>query len=236
MYRQYEVPFKCEETEGISVSVGKEGDHLIYRRECLEERVEKILAMERGKVNINPVEPLTTPKEITPYFLVEFERAMMVEPGATKTLFVRFPIEMGVYVFANEKFERLDTFSLVKQKFTLYGDPRQGIICKYWKTDVYVSAPEADPFHEGIMELKLVNNQSDWIQVTQAVFNAYGMKIYYDNDRVSMKAQMEIGGAGIAETEFIDSPLEPGMKKALEVYRAGKLSMATTKFTMELGL
>ena len=51
-----------------------------------------------------------------------------------------------------------------------------------------------------------------------------------------MKAKMRIEGASLAETEFIDSPLESGMKKSLEIYMVRKLSLATTKFIMELGL
>jgi len=47
---------------------------------------------------------------------------------------------------------------------------------------------------------------------------------------------MKIGGGNTAETEFIDAPLETDMNKSLEVYKVRKLSLATTKFVMELGI
>ena len=143
---------------------------------------------------------------------------------------------MGVFISSRQDFKRLDSFSLAKPKYTLYGDPRHGLICKYWKSDIYPKVPVTDPFQEGIMELKVSNDRSNWVEITQAVFNAYGMKIYYDDQKVTMKAQMRIEGASVAETEFIDSPLESGMKKSLESYMARKLTLGTEKFVMELGL
>jgi hypothetical protein len=130
----------------------------------------------------------------------------------------------------------MDTFSQIKPKFTLYGTPRQGFICKYYKSELYPSKPEVDPFQEGIMELSIRNDTANWLEVGQSVFNAYGMKIYFNDNLVSMKAAMEIGGGNIAETDFIEAPLETGMKKSLEAYRVKKLSLTTTKFIMELGI
>lgn len=236
MYQQYKIPFKFDEHKDISFSVEKEGDYFIYRRECLEERFEKVLAMSTGDIIINPIEPLTKPKEITPYFMIKLERGLMVEPKVTKTIFLSFPIEIGVYISSNKNIRHLDSFSLVKSKYTLYGDPRHGLICKYWNSDIYASMPIADPFQEGIMELKVSNNYTKWVEITQAVFNAYGMKIYYDNQKVSMRAKMKIGGTSLAETEFIDSPIESGMKKSLEIYMVKKLLLPTSSFIMELGL
>ena len=235
MYQNYDVPFTVEQ-EGILLSVEKEGEHFIYKRQCLEESAEKVLAISEGKVIVNPIEPLTKPKELTPYFLVAFQRKVIMEPRAIRRLYLKFPIEIGVYISSQEEFNLLDSFSLMKPKFTLYGTPGQGFICKYYKSDIFPAKPEASPFQEGIMGLTITNGTSNWIEVNQAVFNAYGMKIYFNDTLVSMKATMEIRAGDIAETEFIDDPLEPEMKKSLEVYRVKKLSLATTKFVMESGI
>jgi len=235
MYQKYNVPFNVEH-EGILLSVEKEGDHFIYKRQTLEEGDAKILTMGEGIIIVNPVEPLTRPKELTPHFLVAFRRKVMIEPRATKSLYLKFPIEIGAYNSSHGEFKLLDSFSLVKPKFTLYGTPRQGFICKYYKSELYPSKPDASPYQESVMELTLTNDTANWIEVAQAVFNAYGMKIYFNDSLVSMKATMKIGGGNTAETEFIDAPLETDMNKSLEVYKVRKLSLAITKFVMELGI
>lgn len=235
MYGHYNVPLRIEK-EGISLSVEKEGEVLAYRRECLGEKVEKVLLAGNGKILLSPVEPLSKPKEITPYLLIEFGRALVVEPKATRKVFIKFPVEIGVFISGNEDFEILDILSLIKQKFTLYGDPKSGVICKHWGSEVHSSIPSVNPIHEGVIELNVTNTSVKWIEVTKAVFNAYGMKIYYGDEMVSMKSNMKIVSEVIAETDFDDSPLEEEMKKSLELYTTRRLPIIVTKFVMEEGI
>ncbi len=235
MYGFHEIPFEIE-NEGIHIFLGMEGENLVYRRTCHDKTKEKIILAKTGKLLINPVEPLIKPEEITPYFLVEFGKSVMIEPKGESKIYIKFPIEIGIFIAGDRHYDILDCVTLMKQKFTLYGDARNGLICKYWFSDVYNSIPPAEPLREGIIELSLENTTSRWIELTKAVFNAYGMKIFYGTDRVSMRANMRILGEYIAETDFTDSPIKSGMEKCLEHYSSRKISVTTTKFVMELGL
>lgn len=235
MFGYYDVPLGIVK-EGITLSVEREGEVLLYRRKSVDENVEKILLTRNGKILINPVEPLNKPKELTSYLLIEFERTLVVEPRATRKIYVKFPVEIGVFISGNKNFEILDILTLMKQKFTLYGDPRSGVICKYWGSEVYSSMPSVNPLHEGVMELSITNTTIKWVEVTKAVFNAYGMKMYYSDDMVSMKANMKIMDGKIAETDFFDSALEKGMKKSLELYTVRKLAVVATKCVMGAGI
>jgi len=117
------------------------------------------------------------PKELTPHFLIEFERSVFIEPSARRTVFVKFPVEIGVFVHGKKDFQILDVLTLNKQKFTLYGDVVSGVICKYWKSEVYSTIPDTNPVYEGVIELNITNTTARWVEVTKAVFAAYGMKI-----------------------------------------------------------
>lgn len=235
MFGYYDIPFRIIE-EGISLSIDKEGENLLYRREYDVEKVEKILLGSNGKILINPIEPVTKPKELTPYLLIELDRALVVEPKGTKKIFITFPIEIGVFIRKGEDSTILDTFTLMKQKFTLYGDPHSGFICRYFKSSVYSVIPSVDRIHEGVMELTITNTTTGWIEVTRAMFNAYGMKIYYSDNLVSMRANMKVKSSQIAENDFDDSPLKVEMKKSVELFSTRKLSITTTKSIMELGI
>jgi hypothetical protein len=235
MFDCYDIPFELEK-EGIALSLEKEGESFIYRSACAGARLEKIILARTGKVFINPIEPLNTPKELTSNLLIDFEKTLLIEPEATKKIFITYPIEIGVFISTETAVEVLDIFTLVRQKLTLYGDPRSGVICKYWRSKIYSSAPSVNPLHEGIVELSIKNTTEEWVKVTKAIFNAYGMKIYYRDDLVAMKASMKILPGNLAETDFVDAPLKPGMKKSVELYTARKLVVKTTKFIMEAGL
>jgi len=235
MFGYHNIPLKIEK-EGISIFVKKTGDNLSYKREYTGEKVEKILLTSSDKIQINPIEPLHKPKELTPYLLVEFEKAIVIEPKAKKKIFLKFPIEIGVFISGQGDFKILDIITLMKQKLSLYGEVRGGIICKYWFSEVFSSVPSVNPIKEGVIELTITNTNPRWHEVSKAVFNAYGMKIYYNENTVSMKSHMKIMSGGIAEIDFYDSPIYKGMNKALELYTARKIRIAATKFVMEWGL
>lgn len=235
MYGCYDIPFNLER-EDFLLAVDKADGQFIYRRECLDSKTEHILMLDQGQILVNPIEPLQMPKEFSPYLQIVLQRKLWVPPKASKAVFLKFPIEIGVYIASAEDNKLLDCFTFVKPKLTLYGDPRNGFLCKYWKSEVFPAVPETDPLKEGVIELKLTNQSTGWVQVNKAIFNAYGMKIYYTDRLVSMKAEMKIRAADTAEVEFEDTPLEAEMTKSFETYVSKKLSIQTTKFIMELGL
>ena len=235
MFGQYDIPLELQQ-EGISLSVIEQGDNVLYTRECLGEKAKKMLLASDASILINPVEPVNKPKTLSPYMLIAFETKLTVEPKGEKKIFLTFPTEIGAYIGVKEDYENIDIFSLAPQKYTLYGDSSNGVICKYWKSEVYASPPEVDMYQKGILEVGITNTTAEWKDISKAVFNAYGMKIYYNTDRVAMKAHMKIKSGHMAETDFEDAPLEPGMKNSLELYTAKKLSISSPKFVMEYGL
>jgi len=235
MFGQYDIPISIEQEE-ITLSVQKEGESLLYRRACLGETVEKMLVAGGGKILLNPVEPVNRPKSLASYLLIELEKTMQIAPKGTRDIFLTFPVEIAVFIPSNEEFEVIDVFTLPRQKFTLYGDPINGVICKYWKSSIYTTEPSLKPMQEGIIGLTITNTTTGWVEVTKAVFNAYGMKVYYDDERAAMKADMRLKGGQSAETEFIDEPVAEGMTKSLEMYTARKLSVNKKKYIMEFGL
>jgi hypothetical protein len=235
MFGGYDIPLKISNKE-FSLSFEKKGEGVFYKREFLNEKVEKIIDSSDGQVFINPVEPLYLPKKITANLLVEFPNPVTISPKGSLRVFVKFPIEIGIFMMKHKKMELLDVLTLRRQKFSLYGSASFGVICKYYKSEVYSELPTVNPLHEGVIELGISNKSNTWNDLTKAVFNAYGMKIYYSKDLVSMKASLTILDEGIAETSFINSPFEKGMSKSLELYVAKKLRYTETKFLMEAGL
>lgn len=246
MYGYYDPPFSVEQ-EGISISVERNGEQWIYRRTLESDTVEKVILGNGKHLIINPVEPLNTPKEITPNLLIEFEKTLLLSGGAKRKIFLTFPIEIGIFISdkENKNLQLLDVLSLVRQKFTLYGEVSYGVICKHWKSKIYSTSPSPSPLHEGIMELTLRNTSSDWASISKVVFSAYGMKLYYEGD-VFMRAHMDILNRNTAETgfelqhingELKSNPLKDfkARKEAFGVYSLQKLGIVPTKFYMGWG-
>lgn len=231
LFGSFNIPNKIE-SKNIEISIKKEENLLIYSRKSQDENVEKILLQKEGKIIINPVEPLNLPKVITNYFLIELERVVIIEPRNSIEIFITFPIDIGIFISKKENFEIIDIFTLVTKRYTLYGDPQSGVICRYWKSDIYPKKPLKNPIQEGIMKLSITNTTGDWLEIKNIVFNANGMKIYYNNELVSLKAKLKILGKLNGETEFIDSPIEKKMTKSHELFIPKKGVLIAKKFYM----
>jgi len=239
MYGYYKSPLNPLRIskDGIHLHIAKDGNNLRYERTSSTESIEKILLTKDCGIIINPIEAQKLNKQVSQYLLIEFEKSVFVGPKDTTSIYLTFPVEIGVFISGRKNYELLDSFTLAKQKYTLYGDPRNGVICKYHKSPVLTSIPNnLNRLINGVMKLKLINTTDEWVEVTKSIFDTHEMKVYFDANLVSMKANMKILTQKIAETEFVNSGLKKGMKKALEVFEPMRINVTQKKFSMEEGL
>jgi len=238
MYGIYDIPLSLRESS-FSLSIDTKDTGCKYLRETAGEQIEKSLLAKDCSILIYPVEPLHTPKDLTPYLLVEFVKKLIIEPKGNSRIYITFPAEIGIYAGRSGKnsknFQVIDIFSLYPGKYSLYGDISNGILCKYYRSDIFMDYPKVNPFLEGVMELTISNKSERWAEVSRVVLNAYLMKIYFGKNKMGMKGLMSIIDKDIAETSFSDSPLEKGMKKAVEYYVSSGIIMKSSIFAMEWG-
>lgn len=234
MYGNHTVPTEIMKDD-LRITLTGDRGYFTYHRELCDDIVEKNIMADKGNIVICPIEPLNLPKKLSSSLLIEFEKPIVIGPGYKKRVFLTFPVEIGVFIGEDRQTKPLDIFSFGKKKFTLYGDVKTGLICKYWKSNIYEKPPRPEPHYEGILELMLTNSSKKWVEVTKTVLNAYNMKMYYDSSRVSMRARMNIIGEDISETSFLDKPVGKGMKPSREVYTQVKQTLKGHKFIMEGG-
>ena len=186
-------------------------------------------------VIINPIEPVTQPREVTHYLLIELKTPVTLSPDSNLTIYVTFPVEVGVYLSEKEKVQHIDSFTLTNPKYTLYGTPEKGLICKWWESEVFDRVPEVVPSTEGIMKVSIQNTSGDWAELENLVFDAYYMKIYYKKF-ACMNAEVKVLNNSV-RTSFVDHPILKGMEKAIELFRLRKIPIVEkSEFVMELGL
>ncbi|MBF0288548.1 MAG: DUF432 domain-containing protein [SAR324 cluster bacterium] len=236
MYNTYNIP--CEfQWNDVAFSITSSSlDLYHYHREGTGDPVDKKIISHSNQMLINPVEPLNTPKFLTQYLLIEMAQSMTIAPKMKKNVYLTFPLDLGVYFLEKADFKLIDVFTLASSKYTLYGDPRHGVLCKYWESPLFESPPTVLPCQEGVLQLNIYNSDSDWVEVHHVVLNAYGMKIFYNDATVTTTAMMEIRSKEVAETDFDELPPAEGMKKSIEVFHAKKLSVSSKKYLMEFGI
>ncbi len=231
-------PYSCPaevNLDGIKIRLEERDKGFMYHRNGAGENVEKLVLSKKGKLYLSPVEPVNKPLLLSSHLLIEITAPILVEPHSTRSIFLEFPVEIAVSVGRRETGENIiDIFTNGKNKHTLYGNVKDGVICKYWRSDPFSTFPKLNPLEAGVLQLEIQNPGAGWVEVSKTVLSAYGMKIYYGGNLVTLNAVMKIINDNDAETSFIDSPLQPGLTAAAERYST-RLLTQQGKMLMEEG-
>ena len=240
MFGYHSVPFIVEK-DSVSLSVGERDGSFSYRRMTRAGQTEKTFLTRPQRVLLCPVEPLNVPKRLASHLLIEFTERIIVEPRTSAKLYLTFPVEIGVFIAGKgEEIDSgedlLDVLSAGGSKLTVYGDISSGILCRYWKSTVSLSAPEVNCLEEGVLELSVTSRTNEWAEISRVVFSAEQMNIFFSPEMVLARAMMNIIGEGLAETEFDEHTPRPDMKPAVKLFASRRIPVITTGFVMEWGL
>jgi len=231
VFGTYELSTSLKEDD-IEIIVEGQGKRKQYFRRSGKDEIEKIICAEGGNLVVCPVEPVSFPQEgVAEHLLIELNKPLIIESGVKDIIFVKFPIEIGVFLVDKRDVELIDIFTKIKPKYTLYGPPESGIICRWWKSDIFDNKPSVKELYEGILKVDIANKYYEWVELTKMVFGAYDMKIFY-NDSAYIHARLTILNKTIGETTF--STRRPtDMKESLDIYISRGVKKLEKKFIME---
>jgi uncharacterized protein len=210
-------------------------DNLVkYERDCAGNKESRHISHTFSAIHINPVEPVNLPETLTHFLEISFP-PLLLSPGAEHDVYLKFPVEIGVFLEYGDTRDLLDIFSLVPVKFSLYGSPSSGVITRWYKSDFYMDIPITDPLREGVMSLHIKNSGTETTTISRAVFDSSSMCLFYGS-RVAMTATMEILSPLIAHTTFSDAAPADCPNRAIDLYLNRGFSITTRKgYFMEAG-
>jgi hypothetical protein len=198
-----------------------------YERDCAGKKESRYLSRTFSAILLHPVEPVNLPEALTHYLEISFP-PVLISPGVEQIVYLKFPVEIGVFLESEGKTDPLDVFSLAPVKFSLYGSPSSGVITRWYKSDLYTDIPVTDPRREGVMSLQIKNSGTETMSVSRAVFDSSSMCIFYGS-RVAMTAAMEILSPLIAHTTFSDTAPADCPNRAIDLYLARGFSITNGK-------
>jgi len=234
VFGEFDYSFRYESGD-VSVRVDQAEGFYQYSRKSGGESVTKVISGGSGAMVINPVEPVNLPQEVTSYLEIHFT-PVAVEPASTQAVYLKFPVEIGVFLESKGDFDILDIFSLAKPKYSLYGPPEEGIITRYHESPVSGTIPPADRLKEGVVALTIANSSRSWLEVSRVVLDCRGLFLYY-GDIVSITARMDILSKDIADVRSEDWPLREGMTPSILISKARKMLIPEKiPFMMEFGV
>lgn len=228
---------------GLSISLEQTQGLYHYRRAIGSWVREANVSSSNGRMLIHPVEPLYVPDAVTDFLEIRFEE-IMIEPNGKTVLFLTFPIEIGVFIDSKGKADVIDVFTFKPPKYSLYGASNRGVITRWHQSKVYYYPPQVKNYEDGVLRLTIENSSGDWVYVSRVILYEKGMYVYYDDQVVSMAAEMTIVNRETADVTGVDRPLHEDMTRSLRMYRPRRTTsfanipgaVIDTTFTMDSGL
>jgi hypothetical protein len=234
VFGEFDYSFRHESDE-ISLWFERSEGFFRYNRRSGKEEVQKIIGGVPGTIVINPVEPVNLPREVTRFLEIHFT-PVAIGPDARQLLYLKFPLEIGVFLESKGDYDVLDIFTLRRPKYSLYGPAEEGVITRYSESLVYDGIPPVSPLRDGVMALTITNSSRSWIEVSRVVIDTTTLSIYY-GDTVSIIANMDILSRNIADIRVEDRSLTEGMKQSVLVMKARKVLIPDKfPYMMEYGV
>jgi hypothetical protein len=246
-----------EAKDGLEIKFGDDcltleeagGFSFRYRREHVGETVaERLFSSEDGSATIAvyPSRPIMVPQELGHHIMLRLNPSISIPPESHVTHNLTMPIEIGVFAaIGSTSNYMIDTFSLTRPRYALYGLPETGHICR-----VHDAVPDQDekpvPYEEAAVIMKFENNLANWVTVSRIVMDAYMVDLYTKGDTVYLEdSGMEVVDGNSAAVFLNNKPPLAGLEEVpmasenVKTYRLTLLNRTgfgvSAKFMMEHG-
>lgn len=152
-----------------------------------DEIIEKIIPATSNEITIEivPIRPLNYPARRTNYVYLDLDTPIFLSEGSAATIFVRCPIEIGVFLVYDAHKDSLDWFTCdpLNSRFGLYGTPESGTMCKYSKSEIVESYDDSISFVNAVIEINLKNGLDGGHSISKIVFPISEYSLYYKGSK-----------------------------------------------------
>ena len=192
-----------------------------FRKNSEGKIIEKIIPVKSSSVKIElaPIRPLNHPARRTSHIFLKFDKEIYLSENSAASIFVRCPIEIGVFLIQGSNHDSLDwvTCNPLNSRFGLYGPPDTGTLCKYAEVQLATDYDDSNSYVEGVMQIVVENTLSFGQSISKVIFPISDNVLYYqdsktiiDGIQITMKKRAAVNIADVKtislETDWSMSP------------------------------
>lgn len=220
---------------GINVRIEEKEGFKIYHRESgfPGDLIEKIVKSS-GSLIVYPAHSIQY--EVSSFLLFRLKNPLVVAPRSSFDIYVKAPISVGIYVEEGDARRLIDFFGSSQFKYALYGSSASGVICRFYRTDVYLNAPFHQSIWEAITKISIENSSDEFVEVKNIVYPLLNANVYIDDigNAYIEAAHLSIKRGGIGTVLLKNEAPFAGLKRCPQPFMGllGKIG----KFDMEFGL
>ncbi len=197
-----------------------------------------------------PSRPTNIPQPICHHIMLRLQPAISLPPKSQTTHHLTMPIEIGVFAVSKRAngnggdIYMIDTFSLSRPRYALYGTPEAGYICRLHDT-VPDHAAKPTPYEEAAVVMRFENSLDDWVTITRLVIEADLVDLYAKEDTIYLEdSNVTVQDGTVASVFLNNKPPLAGLQEIPMAESAKKIRLSLLertglgdfcRFTMEHG-
>ncbi len=166
------------------------------RKNSDDDLIEKIIPIKSSNLQIElcPIRPVNFPSNRTNYMYLDIDTPVFLSENSSATVFLRCPIEIGVFFVHDNHKDSLDCFTCdsFNSRFCLYGSPESGTLCKYIKTEIVESYDDSIPFINAVLKVTLQNQLSKGLSIGKIVFSLSDNSVYYKDSKAILDSLVAV--------------------------------------------
>lgn len=159
----------------------------LYKRVFDGEFIEKtILSKTDFKLGVYPISPVSLRLNLSNHTYLKLKQPLIISSNTERTLFLKAPVNIGIYYEKEEGGQHIstliDTFSVLREKYALYGMIENGYICRYFESELYDEEPQTN-FGEAIVKLVVTNLGKNTVEISKVIIPVTNVYFYYGNNK-----------------------------------------------------
>jgi hypothetical protein len=145
-------------------------------------------------IGVFPIPPLWTPKAISKNVYLKFKSHVILDQKSESVVYSKIPIEIGVYRQSGDEELALDTFSLARQQFALYGPPDTGIVCRFKESEVVTDEAKMDvkKYEEALVRIRISNMIDNVVKIGRVIIPMEGVVLDHAHDDAWVPGSVEM--------------------------------------------
>ena len=137
-----------------------------------------------ARIGIFPTPPIRTPKEVAKNVYIKFKSPIIIDQKSVAVLYSKIPVEIAVYRQFKDEELLIDVFSLARPRYSLYGTPEAGVVCRYIEAEAVTeeSKLEVKKYEEAKLRIRVTNEINNVIKITKIIVPMEDVVFEHRND------------------------------------------------------
>jgi hypothetical protein len=179
------------------IEINSVGPKLSYKRFVGSEiAAEAVIVSDEDPIIIGvfPNPPLFTPAAVAKNLYLKFKTPAVVDQRSQAVVYAKMPIEIGVYRQSKDEEMLIDSFSLLRQRYALYGSPERGVVCRYTETEISTSDNDMKPakYEEAMVRVKISNDIDNVVRISKVIVPMDGVVLDHAHDDSWLPGSVEM--------------------------------------------